>query len=146
MLEAFVRDVRSGRDGLVRAARRAYLLGLAALALPGVVLGALLLLTRPVPVPVSALLLLLGVALLLSLGALHFARKAAHNTAQPARQSALTGAIQAATAPGVPLLLACATLSQWLSLVLFLALAAVMHFVVWVQVPGWVREPEAAEG
>ncbi|CAM3862495.1 hypothetical protein [Deinococcus frigens] len=143
MLETFVRDVRGSRDGLMRAARRAYLAGLLALALPGVVLGAVFALTGPAPVPVSALLVLVGLALVLSLGALHFARKAAHTTEQPARQAALTGAIQAATAPGVPLLLACATLSQWLAVALFVVLAGAMHVLVWAQLPGWVREPEA---
>ncbi len=143
MLESFVRDMRSDRAGLVRAARRAYLLGLAALTLPGAVLGVVLLLARPAPMPFPAVLALLVLALVLALVALRLARTAAGNPEWPARQAALTGAIQAATAPGVPLLLACATLSQGLSVVLFLALAAVMHAVVWTQVPGWVREPDA---
>lgn len=140
MLAAFVRDMRSDRAGLIRAARRAYLLGLAALALPGVVLGVALLLTRPVAVPFAAVLALLALALALALLALRLARTAANNAELPARQAALTGAIQAATAPGVPLLLACATLSQWQAAGLFLVLAAAMHAVVWMRLPGWVRE------
>ncbi|GGL74600.1 hypothetical protein GCM10010840_10900 [Deinococcus aerolatus] len=145
MLDTFVRDMRSDRAGLIRAARRAYLLGLLALTLPGVVLGGVLLLTRPLPVPLAAVLALLLLALALALVALRLARTAATNAELPARQAALAGAIQAATAPGVPLLLACATLSQWLVMGLFLLLAAVMHAVVWTQLPGWVREPEAVD-
>jgi uncharacterized membrane protein YfcA len=143
MLDGFVRDMRADRAGLVRAARWAYLLGLMALTLPGAVLGVVLLLARPAPMPFPAVLALLVLALILSLVALRLARTAASNAEVPARQAALTGAIQAATAPGVPLLLACATLSQGLSVGLFLILAGVMHAVVWTQVPGWVREPDA---
>ena len=138
-----MRDVRGGRDGLIRAAGRAYLFGLLALTLPGVVLGAALLLTRPAVVPLPAVLALLALALALALVALRLARIAARNAELPARQAALTAAIQAATAPGVPLLLACATLSQGLAAVPFLLLAAGMHAFVWFQLPGWVREPEA---
>lgn len=143
MLDSFVRDMRSDRVGLVRAARRAYLLGLMTLTLPGAVLGVVLLLARPAPMPFPAVLALLVLALVLALVALRLARSAAGNTEVPARQAALTGAIQAATAPGVPLLLAYATLSQGLSVGLFLILAGVMHAIVWTQVPGWVREPDA---
>jgi Kef-type K+ transport system membrane component KefB len=143
MLHAFAQDVRSGRAGLIRAARRAYLLAVLALALPAAVLGGLLLLTRPAPVPLPALLVLGGLALALALGALTLARNAAGRTDQPARQAALTGAIQAATVPGVPLLLACATLSQGEAVLLFLGLAAALHLWVWARLPGWVREPEA---
>lgn len=138
-----MRDMRADRAGLVRAARRAYLLGLAALALPGVVLGAALLLTRPAAIPLPAVVALLALALVLGLVVLRLARNAANNPEVKARQAALSGAIQAATAPGVPLLLACATLSQWPAAGLFALLAAVMHAVVWAQLPGWVREPEA---
>lgn len=143
MLEAFVQDVRAGRPGLIRAARRAYLLAVLALALPAAVMGGLLLLTRPAPVPLPALLTLGGLALALALGALTLARNAARRTDQPARQAALTGAIQAATVPGVPVLFACATLSQGWALLLFLAIAAALHLWVWTRLPGWVREPEA---
>ena len=70
MLDSFVRDMRSDRVGLVRAARRAYLLGLVALTLPGAVLGVVLLLTRPAPMPFPAVLALLVLALVLALVAL----------------------------------------------------------------------------
>ncbi|MBB6016074.1 hypothetical protein ACFP9V_14850 [Deinococcus radiopugnans] len=143
MLESLVRDLRSDRAGLIRAARRAYLLGLAALTLPGLVLGAVLALTRPAPVPFAAVLALLALALVLALVVLRLARRAASTPEVPARQAALTGAIQAATAPGVALLLACATLSQGVSVLLFVVLAAGLHLVVWAQLPGWVREPDA---
>ena len=43
MLERLTRDLRSGtRDGLIRAARQAYALALGVLAVPGVVLGAIM--------------------------------------------------------------------------------------------------------
>lgn len=142
MLQAFVRDVHAGRAGLIRAARRAYLLGLVALALPGVVLGGLLVLVRPLSAPLPAVLLLVVLSVALSLVALRMAHTAAKNTELPARQAALTAAIQAATAPGVPLLLACALLSEGLAAGLFVVLAVGMHALVWWQLPGWVREPE----
>lgn len=143
MFQTFAADVRADRAGLLRAARRAYLLGLAALTLPGVVLGAALALTRPASIPFPAVLALLALALGLGLVALRLARTAANNPELPARQAALTGAIQAATAPGVALLLACATLAQGWVAGLFLLLAAALHVVVWARLAGWVREPEA---
>lgn len=146
MLEALRHDLRAGtRDGLTRAARRAYLLALALLAIPGLVFGTLLLLTRPVPTPPPAFLGLLGLSLGLALLALYFARKAAHRTDWPARQAALTGAIQAATAPGVAFLLGCTALNQPQYLLAFWVLALALHALVWAQLPGWVRAPEQSE-
>ncbi|GGM07597.1 hypothetical protein [Deinococcus aerophilus] len=145
MLEALIQEMRAGRAGLIRAARRVYLWALLALALPGAVLGGLLVWTRPVPVPLPALLILGGVALGVSLVALTLARYAARKKDQPAHQAALTAAIQAATVPGVPLLLACATLSQGWAVLSFLILALILHLWVWKQLPDWVRGPETAD-
>lgn len=147
MLNSLLRDVRArSHDGLIRAARRAYLLTLLAVAVPGLPLGLGFLLTHPTPVSLPALLGLLLLAALLSGAALHFARKVANNTDLPAQQTALSGAIQAATAPAVPFLLGCTALAQPLALLLFWALALALHALIWTQLPGWVRQPEAPTG
>ncbi|MFC3832259.1 MULTISPECIES: hypothetical protein [Deinococcus] len=143
MLERLTRDLRSGtRDGLIRAARQAYALALGVLAVPGVVLGVILLLSAPpqTPGPAVAGLLLLGVGL--AAVALYLAYQAARRADLPARQAALTAAIQAATAPGVLLLLGCALLGQPLAVAAFWALALGTYALVWRQLPGWVRDPE----
>lgn len=146
MLDAFSRELRVGtREGLIRAARRAYTLSLAALAVPGVLLGGALLLSAPVHTPWPAVVGLLGLGLGLAGLALYLAHQAARRADLPARQAALTAAIQAATAPGVLLLLGCALLGQLLAVAAFWVLALGTYALVWRQLPGWVREPEPQE-
>ncbi|WP_309570395.1 hypothetical protein [Deinococcus sp.] len=147
MLESFTRDLQSGtRAGLLGAARRAYLLAGAALMVPGVLLGALVA-TSPSPaVPGLAVMVLYVVAVALGVWALRRALQVAGQSGLPARQAALTAAIQAATAPGVVFLLGCTLARQPLILAGFWITAALLHARVWLWLPGWVREPEPANG
>ncbi|PNY83034.1 hypothetical protein [Deinococcus koreensis] len=146
MLEAIARDFQAGtREGLICAARRAYGLALLALAVPGVVLGGLLWLSGPASTPWPAVAGLLGLGLVLAAGALYLAHQVARRPDLPARQAALTGSIQAATAPGVLFLLGCTLLAQPLALAAFWALALGLHALVWSRLPGWIRTPEPRE-
>jgi hypothetical protein len=143
MLEGFTRDLRSGtRDGLLGAARRAYALAVAALTVPGALLGTLLLLGRASPTPRPAALVLYAVAVALALWALRRAGQLAAQPGLPARQTALTAAIQAATAPGVVFLLGCTLIRQPAELAGFWLTALLLHLRVWTWLPAWVREPE----
>lgn len=146
MLEAFARDFRAGtRDGLIRAARRAYLVALLALTVPGALLGGLLWLSGPALTPWPAVAGLLVLGLVLAAGTLYLAHQAARRPDLPARQAALTGSMQAATAPGVLLLLGCTMLAQPPALAAFWVLALAVHALVWSRLPGWVRTPETRE-
>lgn len=146
MLDAFAREMKAGtREGLTRAARRAYGLALLALAVPGVLLGLLLLLSEPEGTPWPAVSGLLGLGLALAGVALYLAVQAARRPDLPVRQAALTGSIQAATAPGVLFLLGCTMLAQPLALAAFWVLAVGLHALVWTQLPGWIRVPELKE-
>ncbi|GGL10486.1 hypothetical protein [Deinococcus radiotolerans] len=141
MLDTLTRDLRAGtRTALLRAARRAYLLALGALAVPAVLIGTVLLLSPAQPDRAAAVILW-AVAVALGLGAFVLARRAAHRADLSAPQAALTGAIQASSAPGVPLLLACAFAGTPLLGLSLLITGALLHLLVWRQLPGWVREP-----
>jgi hypothetical protein len=143
MLESLTRDLRSGtRAGLLGAARRAYGLALAALAVPGAVLGALLLADRAGTTPLGAALALYVLAVALAGWALRRSLHLAAQTDLPARQTALTAAIQAATAPGVVFLLGCTLVRQPLLLAGFWLTAALLHARIWTWLPAWVRDPE----
>ena len=143
MLEGFTRDIRSGsRVGLIGAARRAYLLALAALAGPGVLLGVVLALGRPTMTPLLAAVVLYALAAALATWALRRARQAAFQLDRPIRSAALGAAIQAATAPGVVFLLGCTLAHQPVLLAGFWVTAGLLHWRVWSWLPTWVREPE----
>ncbi|OOV14857.1 hypothetical protein [Deinococcus sp. LM3] len=147
VLDAVTRDLHAGdRAGLLRACRRAYLLALAALVLPGLPLGLLLAAVRPLTL--SSLGGVLGAVLLaaaLAGVAWYLARRSAQAPDLSARQAALTGAIQAATAPGVPFLIGCAFLGSGAALLALWGVALLAHALVWWQLPGWLRaEPAPA--
>ncbi|MFT2720009.1 hypothetical protein ACMT4L_08405 [Deinococcus sp. A31D244] len=141
MLDSLTRDLHSGdRAGLLRACRRAYLLALATLALPGLPLGLLLAAVRPLTL--GSLGGVLGAALLaaaLAGVAAYLARRSAQAPDLIARQAALTGAIQAATAPGVPFLIGCAFLGSGAALLALWGVALLAHALMWWQLPGWLR-------
>lgn len=113
MLDALTRDLRGGdAAGHLRAARRAHLLAFLTLAAPGLPLGALLALLRPLRV--EGLATQAGVLLLVTLlagVAWHLARRTARDETLPVPQRALAGAMQAATAPGLAFLVGCAFLA-----------------------------------
>ncbi|WP_291430406.1 hypothetical protein [Deinococcus sp.] len=140
-LDSLNRDLQAGdRAGLLRACRRAYLLALATLALPGLPLGLLLAALRPLTL--SGLGGVLGAALLAAVlagVAAYLARRSARDPDLSARQAALTGAIQAATAPGVPFLIGCAFLGSGAALLSLWGVALLTHALVWWQLPGWLR-------
>jgi len=125
MLEALTRDLRAGdAAGHLRAARRAHLIAFLTLAAPGVPLGALLAVLKPLRV--DGLATQAGVLLLVTLlagVAWHLARRTARDETLPAPQRALAGAMQAATAPGLAFLVGCAFLSTPLFAALLWTLA-----------------------
>ena len=140
MLEAFARDLRGGTpEQLIRAARRAQGLAFLALAAPGLPLGGLYLLTRPVPVPAGWLGAVVLLAAVISLAALRLAHSAARDPVTPAAQTALNAAMRGATAPAVPFLLGCAFLAQPAALALLWGLAGLAFLAARFLVPGWVR-------
>lgn len=133
------------RAPLLAALRRAYLLGLAALAVPGLLIGLPVgLLSRPQPGP---MLLGLPVLLGLSVAALLCAALAltlAHRRARAAvrgtpegRDQVLGAAIQAASAPAVPLLMAFAMLSTPLTLFALLTLTLLALAAGWASLSLW---------
>ncbi|UBV43077.1 hypothetical protein LAJ19_02300 [Deinococcus taeanensis] len=112
MLEGVARDLRAGDAGsLTRAARRSFTLTFLVLAAPGVPLGGLLALVRPLtlrsPGWLAGVVLLAG---LLAAAALYLARRTARDAGLPEPQRTLAAAMQAATAPAVPFLIGCAFL------------------------------------
>lgn len=134
------------RAPLLAALRRAYLLGLAALAVPGLLIGLPVgLLSRPHPGP--PMLLGLPVLLGLSIAALLCAALAltlAHRRARAAvrgtpegRDQVLGAAIQAASAPAVPLLMAFAMLSTPLTLLALLTLTLLALAAGWASLSLW---------
>lgn len=145
MLEPLLKDVRSGtHEGLLQAARRAFTLAFAALALPGLPLGALYaVLGRPPRLDWPEVAGLLVLAATLGALTLHLAQRAAREPGQKPPQAALTAAIQAATAPAIPFLLGCAFLTQPLALLGFWALGSALFVVARSRLAGWVRAPEA---
>lgn len=122
--------------GLRLALRLSFLI----LAAPGLPLGLLYLLTRPAPLglPVTAALVL--TAVLLGLGTLWLARRAAVSPQIPREQRALSAAIQGASAPAVAFLLGCASLSSWPAALLLWAVAAAFYAFVWQQLPAWAAQ------
>lgn len=147
MLDALLTDFRAGtREGLLRAARRAFALAFGVLALPGLPLGALYAgLGHPQPLDWPVLLGLFALAAVLGVFALHLARRAAREPGQPVGRAALSAAIQAGTAPAVPLLLGCACFAQPPALLAFWLLAAALYAFGRGQLPGWVQEPSSPE-
>lgn len=147
MLEALARDLRAGTPAdLVRAAHRAQAAAFLILALPGMPLGGLYLLTRPAPLSLLWAAALVGLAALLALLALRLARRAARDTLQPPARAALAAAMQAGTAPAVPFLLGCAFLAQPAVLAALWLVAALAFAVARASVPGWVRTAVARAG
>lgn len=147
MLDAFARELRAGTPAdLVRAARRAQALAFLVLALPGLPLGTLYLLTKPAPLPPTGVAALGLLAALLAWIALRLARRAARDPGQSPSRTALGAAMQAAPAPGVPFLLGCALFAQPAALALLWLVAALAYFLAWNSVPGWVRTATARRG
>ncbi|UQN07344.1 hypothetical protein [Deinococcus sp. QL22] len=140
MLKALAQDLSSGQGAdLLRAARRAYTLAFVTVAAPGLPLGALYLLTRPMPTPPAGIVGLVVVALALACAALYLARRAARDPLLPPRRTALSAAMQAGTAPAVPFLLGCATFSQPAVTGGLWMLAAVLYALAWRLIAGWMR-------
>lgn len=147
MLQSISSDVQAGtRDALVRAARRAYTLAFLALAVPGLPLGGLYLLTRPGALPLSAVLGLGGMGIGFAAAAFWLAGRAARDPALPPARAALTAAMQAASAPGIAFLLGCALLHDLRGVVLLWALALCAYLLGYGQLAGWVREPQTPQG
>ena len=117
--------------------RLALRLAFVVLALPGLPLGLLYLLTRPAPLGWLVTAALFLTALLLGLGTLWLARRAVVNPQIPREQRALSAAIQGASAPAVAFLLGCASLSSWPAALLLWGLAAAFYALVWRQLPAW---------
>ena len=111
---------------LLAALRRAYALNLAVLAVPGLLLGVPLGLLSVPPTSPPALLGLAVAAAVCALLALGLAQRRV-GAAQPGtpqgRDAALSAAIQAASAPAAPLLMACTALRSPLSALALLLLA-----------------------
>ena len=128
------------RARLLAALRRAYLLGLAALAVPGLLIGLPLgLLSRPPPgLPVLlglSVAALLCAALALTL-AYRRARVAVPGTPE-GRNLVVGAAIQAASAPAAPLLMALTMLSTPLTLLALLALTLLALAAGWASLSLW---------
>lgn len=140
MLRAFAHDLRGGTaTDLIRAARRAQLYALLALAAPGLPMGGLYLLTRPAPLPTAWLGGVVLLAAALALISLRLAHSAARDPVPPAAHTALNAAMRGATAPAVPFLLGCAFLSQPAALAGLWGLSALAFLAARALVPGWVR-------
>ncbi|ACO46905.1 hypothetical protein DEDE109153_11475 [Deinococcus deserti] len=143
MLQSISRDLQTGtRDGLIRASRRAYTLAFLALAIPGLPLGGLYLLTRPERLPLGAVLGLGGMGIAFAGAALWLAGRVARDPALPSSRAALTAAMQAASAPGITFLLGCALLHDLRGVILLWVLALCAYLVGYGQLAGWVREPQ----
>ncbi|WP_425145967.1 hypothetical protein [Deinococcus sp.] len=128
------------RHRLLAALRRLYLLNLAALTLPGLLIGVPLGLLLPAK---SAWLALLGLALAgllcaaLALALAHHKVRAAVPGTPEGRDLALSAAIQAASAPAAPLLMACTALKDPLSLLALLALTLLSLLAGWLLLGVW---------
>lgn len=125
--------------GLRLALRLAFL----TLALPGLPLGLLYLLTRPAPHDLTTGAALCLTALVLGLGTLWLARRAAVSPQIPREQRGLSAAIQGASAPAVAFLLGCASLSSWPVALVLWGLAAAFYAFVWRQLPVWAAQDKA---
>lgn len=114
--------------------RGLYLLGLGALALPGVLIGLPMgSLLRPSWTP-GITWLLAGVALLCSLLSLTLAWRQSRS---PEPGSVLSAAVLLASAPAVPLLMACALWRRADALTLLLPLSALALLAGWALLRGW---------
>ncbi len=131
------------RAPLLAALRRAYLLGLAALAVPGLLIGLPVgLLNRPQPVLLGLPMLLgLSVAALLcaalALTLAHRRARAAVRGTPGGRDLVLGAAIQAASAPAAPLLMALATLNTPLTCLALLTLTLLALAAGWASLGLW---------
>ncbi|BDP40168.1 hypothetical protein DAETH_01370 [Deinococcus aetherius] len=140
MFEALARDLRAGTPAdLTRAARRALVAAFLVLAVPGLPLGGLYLLTRPALLPAGWVAALVLLAAVLAAAGLHLARLAARDPARPGAQVALTAAMQAGTAPAVPFLLGCVFFQQPAALAVLWLVSALAFVLAWGSVPGWVK-------
>ena len=137
------------RPRLLAALRRVYALNLAVLGLPGLLVGVPLGLFTPAHPSLWALLGLSVAGLLCAVLALTLAQQKT-KTAVPGtpegRASVLSAAIQAASAPAAPLLMACTALKEPLSLLALLTLALLSGLVGWWLLGLWagkvgVNEP-----
>ncbi len=146
MLEALARDLQGSPEQLRGAARLAFHLAFAALAVPGAVLGVLYALTRPAPYPSSGVIGLGAVALLLGGAALYLARQSGRDPRLTPTQAGLTCAMQLASAPAVAFLLGCAALHQWQALALLWGLALALYLYARTQLPQLVRPERGAVG
>ena len=130
------------RSRLLPALRRIYLLGLLALTLPGLLIGLPLGLFSA-PQPGTAVLLGLGLAALLcaalALTLAHRKGRAALPGTPEGRDLALQAAIQAASAPAAPLLMALAMLRTPLTALTLLALTLLALALGWASLGYWSR-------
>lgn len=131
MLDALTRDLRAASPAsLTRAARRAYTLAFLTLAVPGVPLGAVLALWRPLdPGGAGQLISLVALAAALAGVALYLAGRTARDPSLRAPHGLLAAAIQRATAPAVPFLIGCAFLRSGVTVALLWGLALLLFLV-----------------
>ncbi|WP_102127606.1 hypothetical protein [Deinococcus planocerae] len=136
MFEALARDLRTGTPAdLTRAARRAFVAAFLVIAVPGLPLGGLYLLTRPAPLSAGWVTALVLLAAVLAAAGLHLARLAARDSTGPGPQVTLTAAMQAGTAPAVPFLLGCVFFSQPTALAALWLVSALAFVLVWRGLP-----------
>ncbi|TSA87887.1 hypothetical protein FNU79_01165 [Deinococcus detaillensis] len=119
--------------------RGLYLLGLAALALPGVLIGVPLGFALQPRWESSVIWLLAGVALFCMLLSLWLAFRQARS---PEVGSKLSAAVRLASAPAVPLLMACTLWRRSDALLLLLPLSLLALGLGWWLLRGWA-EPQA---
>ncbi len=135
------------RARLLSALRRMYLLGLAALTLPGVLIGLPLGLFSS-PQPGLAVLTGLGVAALVCAGlalTLAFRKASAATPATPeGRSLVIQAAVQAASAPAAPLLMALAMLRTPGTALTLLALTLLALAVGWSSLGLWAQRAGVA--
>ncbi|AWN22052.1 hypothetical protein DKM44_01370 [Deinococcus irradiatisoli] len=120
--------------------RGLYLIGLGALSLPGVLIGVPLGFALQPRWPAQISGLLSGVALLCSLLTLGLAWRQARS---PEPGSTLSAAVLLASAPAVPLLMACALWRRGDALVLLLPLALLSAAAGWALLRSWAVAPPA---
>ncbi|GGR02532.1 hypothetical protein [Deinococcus ruber] len=128
------------RPHLLAALRRLYALNLALLGLPGLLIGVPLGLFTPAWSSLPALVGLCVAGLLCAVLALALAQqkmKAAIPGTPEGRDLAMSAAIQAASAPAAPLLMACTTLKEPLSLLALLTLTLLSGLVGWLLLGLW---------
>lgn len=128
------------RPRLLSALRRVYALNLALLSVPGLLIGVPLGLFTPAHSSLWALLGLSVAGLLCAVLALSLAQqkaKAATPGTPEGRDSVMSAAIQAASAPAAPLLMACTALKEPLSLLALLALTLLSWLAGWLLLGLW---------